>query len=639
MNRGAHSIKIGVVVTRIQTQNLQTAYANGGDFISYASGFFGQSTAQLYLKGFPFLAFGVPPGLNNATRYFREIEVWPYLQDDWKVTPHLTLNLGFRYDYNTNPVGWAAGNQPLSTLIGSFLPPVGPVIIPPSPGTPAIYAPFNVVKHVFANNPNSENFEPRFGFAYSPFKDNKTAFRGGAGIFYDPTAARLWESNFINTAPSGSNFLIFPGFPNPYVGGFGIKAAPGEFAGVTYQLSGHSAITSGSPYEIQYNFSVQRQLTPATILSVAYVGSVSRHLWTQGDINPPQCVTFPNCTALPQVPSALPTASTATYTVIPGSANACSDPAQNNATAPGGLGTGCYGSGVQFPCLQPGAIPGTTAPGPPCSSQGPRINPTFGSVIQAYNNGASGYNSLQVSLNHQFASNFTGQVSYTWSHCVDNGSFASSLEEFAQLQTDRYNPRYDYGQCTFDIRQNFVANALYTLPFKGNRLVEGWRFSTILGIHSGLPLNVYNSGTNFSDPADLGTQWGSRANYSYAPGCSPNHILDKAVPGSPGTIQWFDTSCYVAQAPGFLGNVQRDSLPGPGTISADFSITKETKLTEKLNMELRAEVFNFINHFNVGGSFGGVLGEINSPTAGLTTASQNPVVTPRQIQFAVKFDF
>ncbi len=161
------------------------------------------------------------------------------------------------------------------------------MIIPPSPGTPAIYAPFNVVKHVFANNPNSENFEPRFGFAYSPFKDNKTAFRGGAGIFYDPTAARLWESNFINTAPSGSNFLIFPGFPNPYVGGFGIKAAPGEFAGVTYQLSSNSAITSGSPYEIQYNFSVQRQLTPATILSVAYVGSVSRHLCAQGDINPP----------------------------------------------------------------------------------------------------------------------------------------------------------------------------------------------------------------------------------------------------------------------------------------------------------------------------------------------------------------
>ncbi len=626
LNRGGHSLKIGAVVTRIQTQNIQTAYANGGFYLSYASGFFGESAPQLYLAGFPFLAFGVPAGLNNATRYFREIAIAPYIQDDWKVTSHLTLNLGFRYDYNTNPVGWAYGNLPLSSLVGSFLPPTGPVILPAGPNTPGIYYPFNVVKHVFASNPNAQNFEPRFGFAYSPFKDNKTAFRGGIGVFDDPTSARLWESNFINTAPSGSNFLIFPGFPNPYVGGFGIAAAPGEFAGVTYQPSGNS------PYEIQYNFTVQRQLTPATILSVGYVGSVSRHLWTQGDINPPKCVGFPNCLALPQVPSALPAASNATYTVIPGSANGCSDPAQNNATAPGGLGTGCYGSGVQFPCLSAAATQG-----PPCSTQGPRINATFGSVIQAYNNGASGYNSLQVSLNHQFASNFTGQISYTWSHCVDDGSFASSLEEFAQLQTDRYNPRYDYSQCTFDLRQNFVGNALYTLPFKGNRFVEGWRFSTILGIHSGLPLNVYNSGINFPDPADLGTQWGSRANYSYAPGCHPNHVLDKVV--GVGTIQWFDPSCYEAQAPGFLGNVQRDSLPGPGTIGADFSITKETKLTEKLNMELRCEVFNFINHFNVGGAFGGVLGEINAPLSGITQASQAPVVTPRQIQFAAKFDF
>lgn len=631
LNRGAHSIKIGVVVTRVQTQNVQAAYANGGDFIDYASGFLGESAAELYSQGIPLLAFAVPPGDNNATRYFREIQVWPYVQDDWKVTPKLTLNLGFRYDYNTNPVGWAAGNKPLSSLIASYLPPTGPVILPPAPGTPASYYPFSVVKHVFASNPNTANFEPRFGFAYSPFKDNKTAFRGGVGVFDDPTSARLWESNFINTAPAGSNFLIFPGFPNPYVGGFHIPPTPGEFAGVTYQTSG------SSPYEIQYNFTVQRQLTPATILSVGYVGSVSRHLWTQGDINPPECTTFPNCAALPQVPSALPTASTATYTVIPGSAMACSDPAQNNNPVTHYVGTGCYGSGVQFPCLQPGVIPGTTVPGPPCSSQGPRINTTFGSVIQAYNNGASGYNSLQVSLNHQFASNFTGQVSYTWSHCVDDGSFASSLEEFAQLQTDRYNPKYDFSQCTFDIRQNFIANALYTLPFKGNRLVEGWRFSTILGIHSGLPLNVYNSGINFSDPADLGTQWGSRANYSYAAGCSPNHIIDKVV--GVGTIQWFDPSCYEAQAPGFLGNVQRDSLPGPGTISADFSITKETKLTEKLNMELRAEVFNFVNHFNIGGAFGGVLGEINAPFAGETQASQAPVVTPRQIQFAAKFDF
>jgi hypothetical protein len=631
MNRGAHSIKIGAVVTRIQTQNLQTAYANGAFFLTYASelpaaGFGpGSSTAETYLQGLPLVTFAVPPGANNATRYFREISIAPYIQDDWKVTPQLTLNLGFRYDYNTNPVGWAYGNKPLSTIIGSYLPPVGPVDVPPTPGTPASYAPFSAVKHVFASNPNAGNFEPRFGFAYSPFKDNKTAIRGGVGVFFDPTMGRLWESNFINTAPSGFSLLILSGFPDPYVGGLGnavgIKVAPGEFAGVTYQLAG------GSPYELQYNLAIQRQITPATIFTVGYVGSVSRHLWTQGDINPPRCTTFPNCTALPQVPTSKPTASGGAYTVLantPGN-QLCSDPAQ----------TTCYGSGVQFPCLH--TVGPVLVSGPPCSTQGPRVNGNFGAVVQAYNNGASSYSSLQVSLNHQFASNFTGQFNYTWSHCIDNGSFASSLEEFAQLQTDRYNPRYDYANCNFDLRHNVSANALYTLPFKGNRLVEGWRFSTILSFHTGVPLNVYNSGVNFPDPADLGTQWGSRANYTFAPGCSPNHLLKK-VTGT-GTVQWFDTSCYEAQAPGFLGNIQRNSLPGPGTISADFSITKETKITERLNMEFRAEAFNFINHWNVGGQFAGVLGEINSPTSGNTSASQSPVVTPRQIQFALKFDF
>ena len=82
--------------------------------------------------------------------------------------------------------------------------------------------------------------------------------------------------------------------------------AVSEFAGVTYQPDGVS------PYQITYNLNVQRELCHATVLSVGYVGSVSRHLWTQGDINPPKCTTFPNCTALPQIPTSYPTASNGT---------------------------------------------------------------------------------------------------------------------------------------------------------------------------------------------------------------------------------------------------------------------------------------------------------------------------------------
>ncbi|HXU22069.1 MAG TPA: carboxypeptidase-like regulatory domain-containing protein [Verrucomicrobiae bacterium] len=603
---GAHSLKIGAVVTRVQTQNLQTAYSNGGFFLSYGVPA-PVYDAQFWLSGTPFLAFAVPtvPALNNATRYFREIMVAPYIQDDWKVSSRLTLNLGFRYDYDTNPVGWAFPHQPMTTLVGSFLPPVGPVA--PPGGAPV----FTPVRHVFANNVNAGNLEPRFGFAFDPFRDHKTSIRGGVGIFSDPTSGRLWESNFINTAPSGSSFLVFPSFPNLCATGCNPPGAVSEFAGVTYQPRGGPLFES--PYQITYNLNLQRELWRSTVLSVGYVGSVSRHLWTQGDINPPKCLTFPDCKALPQIPKSYPTASDATFTV----SNACHFPTQ----------TSCYGSGVQFP------------PPAPFAQTGPRINGAFGSLIQAYNTGASAYNSLQVSLNRQFARNIAGQFNYTWSRCVDDGSFASSLEEFAQLVVDRYNERYAYGNCTFDIRHNISANGLYSLPFKGNRLVEGWQISAIVGIHTGLPLNVYNNTLTSTDPAFLGTQWGSQANYTFAPGCHPNHLLKKRINAT--TIQWFDPACYEAQAPGFLGNVKRDSLPGPGTFSADLSVTKNTKITEKLNLQFRTECFNCFNHFNVGGTGAGILGEINAPggTTGQTTFSQSPVVTPRQIQFALKLDF
>jgi hypothetical protein len=634
---GRHSLKIGGVITRVQTQNLQTAYSNGANYISYQSinpFFRGSYDGQLWLQGSPFLAFAVPtsPALNNATRYFRETLVNPYIQDDWKVTSRLTLNLGFRYDYDTNPVGWAFHNQPMTSLIGSYLPPTGPVAPPFGP----VYTP---VKHVFANNINAGNFGPRFGFAFDPTRDHKTSIRGGVGIFFDPTSGRLWESNFINTFPSGSSFLILPAFPNPCElppagNGCNPPGATSQFAGVTYQPHG------GSPYQLTYNLNVQREVFHATVLSVGYVGSVSRHLWTQGDINPPRCIgstpgnEFPDCTALPEIPSAYPTASTSTLTFIPGSLNHCAQPSQNDLTAAGGVGTGCYGSGAQFSNFA------TYSSGFP----GPAINGAFGRMIQAYNTGAASYSSLQVSLNHQFAHNYVGQLNYTWAHCIDNGSFASSLEEFAQLVINRYNQRYSFGDCTFDIRNNISGNFLYSLPFKGNRLVEGWQFGAIVGIHTGLPLNVYNNGT-FTDPANLNTQWGTNANYTFAPGCHPNRLIKKAIfdptTGLKTGTQWFDPACYEAQAPGFLGNIVRDSLPGPGTFDADLSITKNTKLTERLNMQFRTECFNCFNHFNVGGTLTGTLGGINQANnqTGITGVSQSPVVTPRQIQFAVKFDF
>ncbi|HVB87293.1 MAG TPA: TonB-dependent receptor, partial [Candidatus Dormibacteraeota bacterium] len=627
---GSHTLKLGMVVTRVQVNVNQVSYAAGNTY-----GFGSMANTLLGSSSFGFFD---PPGFANSTRYFREIDIAPYFQDDWRVTSQLTLNLGLRYDYGTNPVGWAGGNQPLTVLTGSFLPPVGPVAPTPAcvSGLGATPSPldaahcalqyFTPVKHAFANNPNSNNWEPRFGFAYSPFKNNKTAIRGGIGVFVDPTAARIYESGFTATPPASSFLIIGPAFPNAFdptatcLAAFGLCPSPSEFAGVTYQDN------TGSPYTIQYNFEVQQQITPGTVLTVSYVGSVARHLWNQRDINPPKCQnTFPNCTALPQIPKSLPTASNATYTVVTG-ANCVPNP--NGAPAFGLAANqyqaSCYGSGIQLPFATIFGV---------ANSPQNRINPAFGSMITEAATAASSYNSLQVGLNHQFSRSLSGQVNYTYSHCIDNGSFATSLEQFAQLQTNPYNQAYDYENCDFDVRHNLSVNGIYALPFKGDRLVSGWQIATILGVHSGLPINVYNGGA--IDPANIGSEWASRANYSFAPGCSPNHIIDKAI--SPGVIQWFDPSCYQPQAPGFYGNIRRNSLPGPGTLDLDLSILKNTKITEKVNMQFRAEAFNVMNHYNPGAPGGGIF--LSNGQDGQSRTSQSPIVTPRQIQFALKFDF
>jgi hypothetical protein len=628
---GAHTFELGGVVARVDTNNeLQLAYASGQDYLSFEDVFtstpvfpslpfpFGNlAYMEPFLQGEADWGYFVPPGSSNGVRYFREIDMAPYFQDSWKLTPRLTLTLGVRYDYTTNPVGWAGGGQSLHTVVGSFLPPIGPLAVAPNcsglatPTSTAALATcklgiFTPVNHVFANNPNAQNWAPRVGFALDPFNDHKTAIRGGFGIFHDPVAARIYESGFIGTPPAASVEIdnLFgtvpptenPCFPDPFAISSGYcgfpDPAPGEFAAVDYR------VPNGSPYLMQYNLDVQRQIAASTVLSVAYVGSVGRHMWMQRDENPLECSTFPNCSAIPTVSDPN---SGACFSA------ACGDMNTNPAT---------------------GAI--TT------------INPNYGSRVLEATTSSSSYNSLQVSLNRHFARNFSGQVNYTYSHCIDDGSFATSLEEWGQLMTDPYNQRYDYGNCNFDIRHNLSANGLLSLPFKGNRLVEGWQFATIVSFNTGMPLNVANSAFP-SDPSGLTEQWGTRPNYTLDGGlCAPNQGLNQLVKkfvtppgGAFEAYEWFNPDCYTPQDAGYLGNVKRNSLQGPHIFNQDFSILKNTKVTEKLNVQFRAEFFNVLNHFNPAAA-STVLGTAGDVPTGFTNLNATP---PRQIQFAVKLDF
>jgi hypothetical protein len=579
--RGAHSFKVGVAITRVDS-NIYAPFVFGG---SYSFG-----SEEAFLEGTSSGFLGTYPGLANSDRHFREIDYAPYFEDDWKVSSKLTVNLGVRYDYATNPTG-----GPFTAIVN-----------PPFPDTRDYFTNadgvpygngFTPVSHVFASNPNAENFEPRVGVAWDPFANHKTSVRAGFGLFHDQVAPRTYASGYYLAPPYASAFLFFPPptFPNPFAG-YVPGSAPGpitEFAGVNYN-------TSSSPYEMQYNLTIQRQITPGTVLSVGYIGSQGRHLFSEVDLNPPLC------------------------------ANSQSDELAGNFT-----------SNCSNPLTSIFANPVTFAQNPKAPSP---LNPAtgapyFGSLNTTTPDMNSNYNSLQVQLNHQFSHAFQGQVSYTYSKCLTDGSASSGLEQDVYEQADPYNRKYDYGLCAFDIRHNFTANGIYTLPFHGNRLVEGWQVTGILRASTGLPVTVQEG----ADVADLGAIQGDRPDYS---GTCPNgrdQVLGK-------WYEWFNVQCYTVQPFGTLGDVPRSSIEGPGFLNLDTSIIKRTQIWESVNMEFRAEFFNIINHTNFGlpisiatttGAFpftqsiapAGLPGEAASIGATVTPNSQ------REIQFALKFTF
>jgi hypothetical protein len=557
--RGSHSFKVGLQVVRVQT-NLSAPFELGG---SYSF-----STLQDFLQGVPITFLGVAPGQTDATRDFREIDVAPYIQDDWKVTPRLTLNLGLRYEFATNAVGV---RHPLNNIIN-----------PP-------YGGFVPVDHVFQANPNALNFDPRIGFAFDPFNDHKTSIRGGFGVFHDRVAPRTYASGYYFAPPFANAFLasFIPPFAVPYPNPFpGPPPTPGTgpitlFAGVDYLIN-------KAPYQLQYNLTVQRELFHGTVLSVGYVGAGGRSLFTQNDVNPSMCNT-------PGTP---------------------------------------IGSTPTTDCASPDAsFAASISPNVPL----PRINPANNSMFTVLGNSTSNYNSLQVSLNRQLSHEVAGNVTYTWSKCLDTGSVTSGLEQFSFPRADPYNPRYDYGRCTFDARHSLSQNGLIVLPFKGNRLVEGWQFSEILAASTGMPVNVLEGFDNTGLGAAIAA---ARPDYSGAAGCTPNHLenVTPASPVAPGARQWFDPACYAVTTYGSLGNVPRNSISAPGVLELDASLMTKTKITERVSTEFRAEFFNILNHTLFAAPAAGIFSGVGAPSAsaGQITTTARP---SREIQFALKFIF
>ncbi len=524
-NKGAHSFKFGGLISRVQSNFTQDGWWGG----SYTF-----PSIPAFLQAQPVLFIGPIPGYTDSTRDFREIDVDGYAQDEWKATSKLTVNIGVRYEFVTNP---NTDLQPLNNIIN---PPFGT---------------FVPVPHVFESNPSTKNWDPRIGLAFDPFKDHKTSIRVGAGIFYDPIEARTYASGYYFNKPYELAFEFFPPFPNPFSTGYSI---PSEIVGVDYNIH-------DTPHMYQWNFNIQRELFENTVLTVGYVGSRGLHLYEGRDLNP----------------------------VEPNVVN----------------GVDYFGQLVN------GSI-----------VSNPRENTALGALSSEAPVGDSHYNSLQVGLNRRFSHGLQGQVSYTWSKCIDDASGTSGLEGGVPW-VDPLDGSYDKGRCQFDRSQFVKLGSIYAFPFKGNLLVTGWQLSGNFTYSSGAPWNV----TLAWDQAGNGETGEERPN-----------IISGVNPIIGNVNEWANPAAFSVPAVGTLGDLQRNYLSGPGLVDLDLAVLKDTRLSEKFRLQFRAEFFNIANHPNFGLPNGEVFAEgpngtgVPNSTFGQITYT---TTSSRQIQFALKLLF
>jgi hypothetical protein len=248
--KGAHSIKFGITFMRMQT--LEFAPFRGGGQYTFTS-------LTAFLQNKPFSWDGALPNASDSYHWYRENQIMPYINDDWKVTSKLTLNLGLRYSFESDPVD-ATHNLFAVTNVYT------------STG-------YTHVPNVYRSSPNATNWDPRFGFAYDPFSDHKTSIRGGFGIFRNVVQPRVFTSGPATHQPFISVTQLNAVFPVPNLTGVNLPK-PSDNQSYDYNMS-------RAPYLMEWNLNVQRELPGAVILTAGYVGSRGVHLIGYIDQNPP----------------------------------------------------------------------------------------------------------------------------------------------------------------------------------------------------------------------------------------------------------------------------------------------------------------------------------------------------------------
>ncbi|MGH9714983.1 MAG: carboxypeptidase regulatory-like domain-containing protein [Candidatus Acidiferrales bacterium] len=429
--------------------------------------------------------------------------------------------------------------------------------------------------------------QPRVGLAWSPFRD-RTVVRAGFGMYNDLQDAlgyRTDQNAPFNPVYSIANLSVSalpidPSAPLPA----NARLVPG---GVQPDMK--------TPTLISWSLRVEQELTRSTVLTVGYVGSHGYHELIGIDGNEP----------IPTICPAAPCP--ATY------------PAGFGALTGTGVPAGSYFIPVGTPKANP--------------------SPTLANTWTWFSRGDSSYNGLQVDVNHRLSHGLLVRGVYTWSKALDDGD---SLNQTAAgnapgLASNPFNLRSDWGLATYDVRHVGVINMEYQLPLGrgkqfggnlegwGNRLAGGWSVTSIITAQTGFPFTPqlsYNPSNN-----------GDTRN-PVRPFLNPT-FTGPVVTGNPN--QWFNPKAFIGPPnnSGFFGNVGRDTFIGPGVTTWDFSVIKDTRLHESLNMQFRAEIFNLLNHANF--NTPNLIAFTPTGVSGTAGAITSTSTSSRQIQFGLKF--
>ncbi len=524
-----------------------------------------------------------------------------YGQDSWKVRPNFTLNLGLRYQFNGVPFEQNGNLSNLYTDPRSF--PVVFQLAGPGSG------------RLLYNNDFS-NLEPRVGFSWDPWKNGKTAIRSSFGIFHDRIFGNLFGNNrgdppfqatySANPFDTVNNALFDAGlFPlQPPQKPFSPSIPDGAL-----QSPQIFPRNFRSPALNSWFFGFQRELPGQFTADVSYVGNSGHHIYRDIDPNPPQPALVSQLLAFCSVPNAF------------------------NCTPATVSGAGNLYNGVAFGSLPFNAVPFNAI--------------GRGSVFSAVlldSGGNANYNSMQMKITKRMSHGLQLQGAYTLAHAIDdsNDPIVPGGGGVAFVRNP-LNPGQDRGNSDHDIRHVGVISYIWELPFgRGKayaahgimgRVLEGFQLSGVVSMQSGRAFDVIGS----RDSQRVGRV--SRTDLNGDPFAASDSTFPDA------TKVFFSNPAAFSNAPfGSAGSVGRNFFHGPNYFNSDFSFSKTTKLTERLGLETRVEVYNMFNHPNfatpgegdfLGNSFG-------SPLFGVITQQigrPDGTTGARQLQMAAKIIF